>query len=75
MKGSASPGTADASSLDPSSSRDTEPSVSSVTPAWYTPVRLLVAFCVVETLVFLDRGVIASNGVNGDKDSKTGIQV
>ena len=44
-------------------------------PAWYTPARLLVAFCVVSFLVFLDRGIIASNGVNGDKVSKTGIQV
>ena len=46
-----------------------------IDPAWYTPARLLVAFCVVSFLVFLDRGVIASNGVNGDKDSRTGIQV
>lgn len=52
-----------------------ENSVSKPTPAWYTPARLLIAFCIVETLVFLDRGVIASNGVNGDKDSATGIQV
>ena len=44
-------------------------------PAWYTPGRLLVAFCVVSFLVFLDRGIIASNGVNGDKESQTGIQV
>lgn len=44
-------------------------------PAWYTPARLLIAFCVVSFLVFLDRGIIASNGVNGDKESKTGIQV
>lgn len=44
-------------------------------PAWYTPARLLIAFCVVSFLVYLDRGIIASNGVNGDKDSNTGIQV
>ena len=44
-------------------------------PAWYTPARLLMAFCLVSFLVFLDRGIIASNGVNGDKDSRTGIQV
>ena len=44
-------------------------------PAWYTPARLLIAFCVVSFLVFLDRGIIASNGVNGDKESNTGIQV
>ncbi len=44
-------------------------------PTWYTPARLLVAFCVVSFLVFLDRGIIASNGVNGDKESGIGIQV
>lgn len=64
-----------------SMSEDTNPLASSIEetcstdPAWYTPARLLVAFCVVSFLVFLDRGVIASNGVNGDKDSRTGIQV
>ncbi len=47
----------------------------SADPAWYTPARLLIAFCVVSFLVFLDRGIIASNGVNGDKESNTGIQV
>ncbi|KAL3134907.1 hypothetical protein ABBQ32_007873 [Trebouxia sp. C0010 RCD-2024] len=46
----------------------------STDPAWYTPARLLVAFCVVSFLVFLDRGIIASNGVNGDKEARTGIQ-
>ena len=55
-----------ASSIEESGSTD---------PAWYTPARLLVAFCIVSFLVFLDRGIIASNGVNGDKDSRTGIQV
>ena len=53
----------------------TSDGVGSSDPAWYTPGRLLVAFCVVSFLVFLDRGIIASNGVNGDKESKTGIQV
>lgn len=64
-----------------STSAGTSPLASSVEetcgtdPAWYTPARLLMAFCVVSFLVFLDRGIIASNGVNGDKDSRTGIQV
>lgn len=33
-------------------------------PAWYTPQRLLALFCWVTFLVYLDQGVIASNGVN-----------
>ena len=33
-------------------------------PAWYTAPRLLTLFCWVTFLVFLDRGVLASNGVN-----------
>ena len=57
--------------LTPSATEDT----TSIHPAWYTPARLLIAFCVVSFLVYLDRGIIASNGVNGDKDSSTGIQV
>lgn len=33
-------------------------------PPWYTPQRLLALFCWVTFLVYLDQGVIASNGVN-----------
>lgn len=33
-------------------------------PWWYTPKRLLALFCGVSFLVYLDRGVIACNGVN-----------
>ena len=33
-------------------------------PAWYTPGRLLGLFCWVTFLVYLDRGLLASNGVN-----------
>lgn len=44
-----------------------------VFPSWYTPKRLLAVFCTANFLVYLDRGVIASNGVNGNKHS--GIQV
>ncbi|KAI5059293.1 hypothetical protein GOP47_0025612 [Adiantum capillus-veneris] len=32
---------------------------------WFTPPRLLVLLCVVNLLNYVDRGVIASNGVNG----------
>ncbi|KAM7252440.1 hypothetical protein ACFE04_024323 [Oxalis oulophora] len=51
--------------------------------SWFTPKRLLVVFCVINMLNYVDRGAIASNGVNGsgrscdDKgicDSGTGIQ-
>mmetsp|Transcript_5787 Transcript_5787/g.10034 ORF Transcript_5787/g.10034 Transcript_5787/m.10034 type:complete len:512 (-) Transcript_5787:461-1996(-) len=34
-------------------------------PAWFTPIRLLTIFCGVNLFVYLDRGLIASNGVNG----------
>lgn len=34
-------------------------------PSWFTPKRLLVIFCVINMLNYIDRGVIASNGVNG----------
>ncbi|KAH7445122.1 hypothetical protein KP509_02G107900 [Ceratopteris richardii] len=33
--------------------------------SWFTPTRLLVLLCVVNLLNYVDRGVIASNGVNG----------
>ena len=33
-------------------------------PNWYTPSRLLGLFCWVTFLVYLDRGLLASNGVN-----------
>ncbi|XP_010518823.1 PREDICTED: probable sphingolipid transporter spinster homolog 1 [Tarenaya hassleriana] len=37
------------------------------TPSWFTPGRLLVIFCVINLLNYVDRGVIASNGVNGSQ--------
>ncbi|PPR85511.1 hypothetical protein GOBAR_AA35182 [Gossypium barbadense] len=36
-------------------------------PSWFTPKRLLFIFCVVNMINYLDRGTIASNGVNGKK--------
>lgn len=33
--------------------------------SWFTPPRLLALLCVVNLLNYVDRGVIASNGVNG----------
>jgi hypothetical protein len=34
-------------------------------PKWFTPPRLLALFCGVSLLVYLDRGALSSNGVNG----------
>eukprot|EP00198_Chlamydomonas_reinhardtii_P001936 XP_001691272.1 predicted protein [Chlamydomonas reinhardtii] len=34
-------------------------------PKWFTPLRLLGIFCLTNLVVYLDRGLIASNGVNG----------
>ncbi|GFR52405.1 hypothetical protein Agub_g14975, partial [Astrephomene gubernaculifera] len=34
-------------------------------PRWFTPLRLLGIFCMTNLVVYLDRGLIASNGVNG----------
>ncbi|XP_027348748.1 probable sphingolipid transporter spinster homolog 2 isoform X2 [Abrus precatorius] len=53
------------------------------TTSWFTPKRLLVIFCVINLLNYVDRGTIASNGVNGSRGtcteggtckSRTGIQ-
>ncbi|KAK2987428.1 hypothetical protein RJ640_018565 [Escallonia rubra] len=40
-------------------------------PSWFTPKRLLVIFCVINLLNYVDRGVIASNGVNGSSKTCT----
>ncbi|XVE86922.1 hypothetical protein DITRI_Ditri18aG0074300 [Diplodiscus trichospermus] len=34
-------------------------------PSWFTPKGLLVIFCVINMINYVDRGAIASNGVNG----------
>ncbi|KAK9817907.1 hypothetical protein WJX72_004115 [[Myrmecia] bisecta] len=39
-------------------------------PAWYTPRRLMALFCLILFLVWMDVGVIASNGVNGSPRTK-----
>ena len=36
-------------------------------PAWYTPKRLLLLFCCIQLLVYMDRGIISSTGVKGLK--------
>ncbi|KAL8136551.1 hypothetical protein V2J09_002552 [Rumex salicifolius] len=44
-------------------------------PSWFTPKRLLAVFCVINLINYLDRGAIASNGVNGTRQTcdKTGV--
>ncbi|KAK3142020.1 hypothetical protein QOZ80_4BG0341130 [Eleusine coracana subsp. coracana] len=41
-------------------------------PSWFTPKRLLVMFCIINMLNYVDRGAIASNGVNGSQKSCSG---
>lgn len=40
-------------------------------PSWFTPKRLLVLFCAINLLNYVDRGAIASNGVNGSSSTCT----
>ncbi|KAL6964186.1 hypothetical protein U1Q18_035244 [Sarracenia purpurea var. burkii] len=40
-------------------------------PSWFTPKRLLAIFCVINLLNYVDRGAIASNGVNGSRKTCT----
>ncbi|XP_004504880.1 probable sphingolipid transporter spinster homolog 2 [Cicer arietinum] len=39
--------------------------------SWFTPKRLLAIFCAINMLNYLDRGAIASNGVNGHRETCT----
>ncbi|KAF3322316.1 putative sphingolipid transporter spinster 2 [Carex littledalei] len=50
---------------------DGNPSDLDANPSWFTPKRLLVIFCTINMLNYLDRGAIASNGVNGSRKSCT----
>lgn len=40
-------------------------------PSWFTPKRLLAIFCVINMINYMDRGAIASNGVNGSRQTCT----
>lgn len=40
-------------------------------PSWFTPKRLLILFCAINLLNYVDRGAIASNGVNGSSSTCT----
>ncbi|RDX96036.1 putative sphingolipid transporter spinster-like 2, partial [Mucuna pruriens] len=50
-----------------------EPRISTMIPttSWFTPKRLLAIFCVINLLNYVDRGAIASNGVNGSRGTCT----
>ncbi|KAK7859574.1 putative sphingolipid transporter spinster like protein 2 [Quercus suber] len=43
------------------------PKTAPTPPSWFTPKRLLFIFCVINLINYLDRGAIASNGVNGSE--------
>lgn len=43
--------------------------LSSKKSSWFTPKRLLVIFCIINLINYVDRGAIGSNGVNGDRGS------
>ncbi|XP_047337496.1 probable sphingolipid transporter spinster homolog 2 [Impatiens glandulifera] len=50
----------------------TETNTSSpLNPSWFTPKRLLVIFCVINLLNYVDRGAIGSNGINGNRRTCT----
>ncbi|XP_044490789.1 probable sphingolipid transporter spinster homolog 2 [Mangifera indica] len=72
-----------AASLEAPKPKDPNPSVAEIEmarnsvswdpakPSWFTPKRLLAIFCVINMLNYMDRGAIASNGVNGSRRTCT----
>ncbi|XP_022896183.1 probable sphingolipid transporter spinster homolog 2 isoform X2 [Olea europaea var. sylvestris] len=63
-----------AGSVEKVKSMDVDPvpsPISAPKPSWFTPIRLLVIFCVINLINYLDRGAIASNGVNGSRKTCT----
>ncbi|CAL1409793.1 unnamed protein product [Linum trigynum] len=56
-------------------SQPSEPASSSSSsvsqPSWFTPKRLLVIFCLVNLINYMERGAMASNGVNGSPKTCT----
>ncbi|KAK4438043.1 putative sphingolipid transporter spinster2 [Sesamum alatum] len=43
------------------------PTAVATNPSWFTPKRLLIIFCLINLINYIDRGAIASNGVNGSR--------
>ncbi|XP_077234008.1 major facilitator superfamily protein isoform X2 [Tasmannia lanceolata] len=56
--------------IDPELQQDLLPNHDS-NPSWFTPKRLLILFCIINMLNYVDRGAIASNGVNGSLETCT----
>ncbi|GLT96942.1 hypothetical protein SLE2022_145330 [Rubroshorea leprosula] len=77
MQGGQKQGEKASASVDPNPSASTEMvdtssvSISAPNPSWFTPKRLLVIFCIINMLTYIDRGAIASNGVNGSRRTCT----
>ncbi|XP_030538362.1 probable sphingolipid transporter spinster homolog 2 [Rhodamnia argentea] len=46
-------------------------SLAAQNPSWFSPKILLTVFCIVNLLTYIDRGTIASNGVNGSSGTCT----
>ncbi|CAI9304224.1 unnamed protein product [Lactuca saligna] len=44
-------------------------------PSWFTPKRLLVFFCAINMINYIDRGAISTNGVNGSPRTCSEINV
>ncbi|OAY63541.1 putative sphingolipid transporter spinster [Ananas comosus] len=65
------PTTAMAISLPRDPEGNPNPSGPDPSPSWFTPKRLLVIFCIINMLNYVDRGAIASNGVNGSRRTCT----
>mmetsp|Transcript_25487 Transcript_25487/g.83907 ORF Transcript_25487/g.83907 Transcript_25487/m.83907 type:complete len:499 (+) Transcript_25487:161-1657(+) len=61
----ASRGDADGRQIDTEDGEQQQEQQQRTVPRWFTPTRMLVLFCIINFIVYLDRGVIASNGVNG----------
>ncbi|PSS02760.1 Sphingolipid transporter spinster like [Actinidia chinensis var. chinensis] len=55
----------------PSATEDMAKISNSLSSSWFTPKRLLAIFCVINLLNYVDRGTIASNGVNGSRRTCT----
>ncbi|XP_015166267.1 probable sphingolipid transporter spinster homolog 2 isoform X1 [Solanum tuberosum] len=51
--------------------RDSISSTLAPQPSWFTAKRLLAIFCIINLLNYVDRGAIASNGVNGKRSECT----
>ncbi|KAM5576920.1 putative sphingolipid transporter spinster [Rosa sericea] len=49
----------------PPMTKNPKAAISAPKPSWFSPERLLLILCLVNLINYIDRGAIASNGVNG----------